>query len=104
MINMAKLFEAGGRAVIDEFKLEWNCYRMGARIEYWDHPIMPTTGSKVYENFPDIELHNSIHLSLMNRGVIIVTFHDMASMRPKTSEADIDKFTNAFRAVITKIV
>jgi len=56
MIIMAKLFEAGVRAVIDDFKLEWDWYRMQARI-----PIMPTTGSKVYEDFHNIELHNPIH-------------------------------------------
>ena len=65
---MAKLFEASLRAVIDEFKLEWEWYRMEARI-----PIIPTTGLRLQEDFPNIDLHIPIHLSLMDRSVIIAT-------------------------------
>ena len=37
-IPLAERFEAGVRAVIDEFALPWNVTRLGCRAEYWFRP------------------------------------------------------------------
>ena len=37
-----------------------------------------------------------MHLCLLNRGVLITPFHNMALMCPGTTEADVDRHTAAF--------
>jgi glutamate-1-semialdehyde 2,1-aminomutase len=37
-----------------------------------------------------------VHLYLLNRGVLISPFHNMALMCPPTSERDVDRHTEVF--------
>ncbi len=38
-----------------------------------------------------------MHLSALNRGILMTPFHNMALCRPATTEADIDLHTRVFR-------
>jgi glutamate-1-semialdehyde aminotransferase len=44
----------------------------------------------------DADLERLLHLWVMNRGVLMTPFHNMALMSPATSEADVDRHTAAF--------
>ena len=44
----------------------------------------------------DTELERLLHLWVMNRGVLMTPFHNMALMSPATTEADVDRHTAAF--------
>ena len=38
-----------------------------------------------------------MHLSALNRGILMTPFHNMALIAPETTEADIDQHTDVFR-------
>jgi glutamate-1-semialdehyde 2,1-aminomutase len=44
----------------------------------------------------DVDLERLLHLWVMNRGVLMTPFHNMALMSPATAEADVDRHTEAF--------
>ena len=104
MRHMAKRFAEGIQSVIDEYDLPWQVILLGSRLEYLFTKEPPENGTDVYEAFHDFELHEYLHLALMNRGIIITPFHNMALMCPDTTEADVDKHTKVFREVLGKIV
>ena len=37
-----------------------------------------------------------LHLFLLNRGILLTPFHNMALMSPATTEADVDRHTEVF--------
>ena len=104
MHRMAKRFAEGVQSVIDEYDLSWQVILLGSRLEYLFTKEPPENGTDVYEAFHDFELHEYLHLALMNRGIIITPFHNMALMCPDTTESDVDKHTKVFREVLGKIV
>jgi glutamate-1-semialdehyde 2,1-aminomutase len=48
----------------------------------------------------DADLEDALHLFLLNRGVMITPFHNMALMSPATTSADVDRHTNVFREAV----
>jgi glutamate-1-semialdehyde 2,1-aminomutase len=44
----------------------------------------------------DPDLERLLHLWVMNRGVLMTPFHNMALMSPATTEEDVDSHTTAF--------
>ena len=104
MIAMAERFAAGVQSVIDENRLPWRVIRLGSRLEYLFDQTDPKNGTDVYEAFHDYELHTYIHLALLNEGIIITPFHNMALMCPQTTKKDVDKHTEAFGRIIKRIL
>ena len=45
----------------------------------------------------DYDLERLLHLWVMNRGVLMTPFHNMALMSPATTEADVDRHTDGLR-------
>jgi glutamate-1-semialdehyde 2,1-aminomutase len=45
----------------------------------------------------DAELDEYMHLYMVNRGVVMTPFHNMALMCPATTKADVDMHTAVFR-------
>lgn len=41
-------------------------------------------------------LDEFMHLFMLNRGILMTPFHNMALMCPTTTEADVDKHTKLF--------
>lgn len=90
MEKMAIRFEAGTNEVIRKHRLPWHVTRIGARAEYLflEHP--PKNGGEAHlGRHPLLEAY--IHLYLLNRGILLTPFHNMALMCPFVSEYDVDR-------------
>ncbi|MFL5827180.1 MAG: aspartate aminotransferase family protein [Thermoleophilaceae bacterium] len=97
MIGLAERFTSGVDQVIEAHSLPWHVVRLGARAEYRFRLEPPRNGGEA-EAASDPELDAFMHVFLMNRGVLITPFHNMALMCPATTEADVDAHTEAFAA------
>lgn len=103
MIELGNLWCDGVEAAITEFKLPWHVNRLGARGEYLFQKSAPKTGGEA-ARAGDFELEQYIHLRLLNDGILLTPFHNMALMSPYTSRSDIDAHTAAFRAMCQELV
>ena len=97
MIAVATRFTAGVRSVLDSRRLPWTIAQLGARAEYRFCPSPPHTGGQS-EAAADPELDEYLHLYLINRGILMTPFHNMALMCPATTAADADAHTAVFSA------
>jgi glutamate-1-semialdehyde 2,1-aminomutase len=95
MISLGERFEAGVSDVIERHDLPWQVTRLGCRVEYLFRPDPPRTGSEAAAG-GNAELDRLIHLYLLNRGILMTPFHNMALMSPATTEGDVDAHTAAF--------
>ena len=107
--NFAHMIELGDRwsdgvdAALKEFNLPWHCSRLGARGEYLFQQTAPKTGKEA-SDAGDFELEQYVHLRLLNDGFLITPFHNMALMSPDTTIEDVDRHTEAFRAMCSDLV
>ena len=97
MTDRATRFTEGVRDVIAD--LPWTVNQIGARAEYRFVSPSPRTGSESAAA-ADPELDDYLHAYLANRGVLITPFHNMALMCPETTDEDVDRHTEAFRAAV----
>ena len=95
MIELATRFTEGVQDVLDANELPWHVVQLGARAEYGFLPEVPRSGGEAAAG-SDHELEEYLHLFLLNRGVLITPFHNMALMSPATEAADVDRHTEAF--------
>jgi glutamate-1-semialdehyde 2,1-aminomutase len=95
MIRLGERFEEGVRGVIEDRELPWHVVRLGCRVEYLFRPDPARTGREAAEG-QDAVLDPLIHLFLLNRGVLMTPFHNMALMSPATTEEDVDRHTEVF--------
>ena len=95
MIRLGARFEDGVREVIASRELPWHVVRLGCRVEYLFRPDPARTGHDAFLG-QDAELDPFIHLFLLNRGILMTPFHNMALMSPATTEADVDRHTQVF--------
>jgi len=95
MLPLAARWERGVQDGIDRHGAPWSVTRLGARAEYHFMPNPPRDGAEQTAH-ADAELERLLHLWVMNRGVLMTPFHNMALMSPATSEADVDRHTAAF--------
>jgi glutamate-1-semialdehyde 2,1-aminomutase len=102
MTALQERFSAGVQATIDRHRLPWCVVPLGARTEYRFASSPPRTGSES-EAAADTELEDYLHLALLNRGVLITPFHNMALMSPATSEADVDRHSELFAAAVDEL-
>jgi glutamate-1-semialdehyde 2,1-aminomutase len=102
MTKMAERFEAGVNGVIASRGVPWNSVRLGCRVEYHFQPTPPRNGSEAVEA-DDLTLGRYMHLHALNRGILLTPFHNMALMCPATSDADIDRHTEAFEEAVSAL-
>lgn len=95
MIALGERFETGVAGVIERHSLPWHVTRLGCRVEYLFRPVRPRNGSEAAAG-GDPELDRLIHLYMLNRGILMTPFHNMALMSPATTEADVDAHTAVF--------
>ncbi len=95
MIALGERFEQGVRGVIDSRKLPWHVVRLGCRVEYLFRPDAARNGAEAAAGQDD-RLDPYIHLYLMNRGILMTPFHNMALMSPATTAADVDRHTEVY--------
>jgi glutamate-1-semialdehyde 2,1-aminomutase len=103
MIGLAVRWTSGVQDVIDRNGVPWHVTRLGARAEYHFMPEAPRTGAEQAAH-ADFALERLLHLWAMNRGVLMTPFHNMALMSPATSEADVDRHTEAFGQAVSTLL
>jgi len=102
MIALAERFEGAVSGSIAEHGLPWQVTRLGCRAEYMFAPERPRTGGEAAAEF-DPDLDGLMHLYMLNRGVLMTPFHMMALMSPATTEADVDRHSEAFAAAAEEL-
>jgi glutamate-1-semialdehyde 2,1-aminomutase len=102
MTALRERFVAGVEAAIAEYDLPWSIVSLGARCEFRYSPNPPQTGAESAAA-GDPALDEYLHLYLMNRGVLITPFHNMALMCPATTERQVDLHTEVFAAAVAEL-
>lgn len=99
MIALATEFTRGAQATLDELDVPWSISQLGARAEYRFARPAPTTG-EASAAAADDQLDAYMHLAMVNRGILMTPFHNMALMCPETSREDVERHTQVFREVV----
>jgi glutamate-1-semialdehyde 2,1-aminomutase len=103
MIDTATYFAAGVLSVIGQYCLPWSLSQLGARVEYRFANPGPRNGTESAAS-ADAELEDFIHLYLLNRGISLTPFHNMALMSPVTTTEDVDLHHSVFGAAIGELM
>ena len=102
-IPLAKRYVDGVNAAIATFELPWSITRLGCRAEYWFQSPPPRNGSQAMAS-EDVELARYMHLSTVNRGILLTPFHNMALIAPDLNDEDIDLHSQVFQEVVSQLV
>jgi glutamate-1-semialdehyde 2,1-aminomutase len=102
MVGLGERFETGVQGVIDQHGLPFHVTRLGCRVEYLFRPDRARNGTEAAAGQDD-ELDQLIHLYLLNRGVLMTPFHNMALMCPATTVEDVDRHTDVFGQAATEL-
>ena len=102
MIALCERFVTGVREVVESTGLPWSIVPLGARAELAFAAEPPRTGGDSAA-LHDTALEDALHLFMLNRGVLITPFHNMALMCPATTEADVDRHTEVFGAFASAV-
>jgi glutamate-1-semialdehyde 2,1-aminomutase len=103
MIAVATRFTVGVQSVLDSRRLPWTIAQLGARAEYRFCPEPPRSGGQS-EAAADPRLDEYLHLYMINRGILMTPFHNMALMCPATTDADADAHTAVFAAAADELL
>ncbi len=102
MLEMGELFAREVQEIIDDARVPWCVVRLGGRVEYLFRPTPPRNGSEAMAGW-DAELDALMHLFMLNRGVLMTPFHNMALMSPATRADDVARHSEVFREAIAAI-
>jgi glutamate-1-semialdehyde 2,1-aminomutase len=102
MMVLCDRFVAGVRTVLEKRDVPWSIAQLGARAELHFPPEPPRSGG-ASAALHDAALEDALHLFLLNRGVMITPFHNMALMSPATSGADVDRHTEVFGQAVAAL-
>jgi len=102
-IPLAIKFNDGVKGVIDELDLPWTVARLGCRTEYWFCEKPVRNGSEALATVDD-ELDHYMHLSAMNRNILMTPFHNMALISAVTTQADVDLHAQVFRECVRAVI
>jgi len=103
MTATATRYTEGVQALIDRTGLPWSIAQLGARAEYRFCSPAPRTGGESHAA-TDTELEDLLHLFLVNRGILLTPFHNMALMAPTTTAADVDAHLAVLDEAVTALV
>jgi glutamate-1-semialdehyde 2,1-aminomutase len=102
MARLRERFVAGVEAAIRDHAMPWSIVSLGARCEYRFASEPPRTGAESAAA-GNRELEEYLHLYLLNRGVLITPFHNMALMCPATNEDQVDRHTQVFGEAVAEL-
>ncbi|MGH3628929.1 MAG: aspartate aminotransferase family protein [Sciscionella sp.] len=103
MAALAERFERGVQDGVRSHNLPWHVTRLGARVEYLFNDRPPHNGGEA-KRLRAATLEAALHLYLLNRGVLLTPFHNMALMCPATTESDVDAHTSIFAECLDTLV
>ena len=103
MISLATAFTDGVNELFDRYELPWAINQLGARAEYRFARPYPINGTAANES-ADAELEDFLHLYLVNRGILLTPFHNMALMCPTTTLEDVNRHNEVFEQAIKALV
>ncbi|MDX6715692.1 MAG: glutamate-semialdehyde -aminomutase, partial [Baekduia sp.] len=95
-------YVAGVREVFARHGAPWSIVQLGARAEFHFTPDAPRTGADAHAAIDPL-LDDLIHAALLNEGVLLTPFHNMALMGPATTGADVDRVVGALDAIVAEI-
>ncbi|MEA2420339.1 MAG: glutamate-semialdehyde -aminomutase [Thermoleophilaceae bacterium] len=102
MSELRERFVAGVEEALERHSVPWSIVSLGARAEYRFSPQPPRTGAESAA-VGDHALEQYLHLYLLNRGVLITPFHNMALMCPATTATQVDRHTRAFGEAVEQL-
>jgi glutamate-1-semialdehyde 2,1-aminomutase len=102
MIALRERFVADVEEALARHGAPWSIISLGARAEYRFASPPPRTGAESAAA-ADTELDEYLHLHLLNRGVMITPFHNMALMCPATTEDDVERHSAAFDEAVASL-
>ncbi|MCW3839905.1 transaminase [Micromonospora yasonensis] len=103
MIDVATVFADGIRTLIEGYALPWSVSQLGARVEYRFAAPAPRTGTESAA-CADSELEDYLHVYLINRGILMTPFHNMALMCPQTTTADVARHHEVFAEALGELL
>ena len=103
MLPLAQQLADGLREAIAQHRLPWCVTQVGARCEFQFGALAPRNGSEAEAMF-DAELEQTVHLYLLNRGVLITPFHNMMLVCPQTNSTDVARLLRAFDDCLGELV
>jgi glutamate-1-semialdehyde 2,1-aminomutase len=77
--------------------------RLGCRVEYLFRPDPARNGAEAAAGQDEV-LDPFIHLFLLNRGVLMTPFHNMALMSPATTAEEVDRHSEVFAEMADELV
>jgi glutamate-1-semialdehyde 2,1-aminomutase len=101
-IPLAERWAEGVASVIRDHSLPWTVQRLGCRAEYW-FCEPPRNGAQAAAA-SDQDLEAWFHLYMLNRGILLTPFHNMALMSPYHVRADVDRHTEVFAEAVSLIL
>jgi glutamate-1-semialdehyde 2,1-aminomutase len=102
MAQLRERFVAGVEAALDRHSVPWSVVSLGARAEYRFCAEPPRTGAESAAA-GDRDVEEYLHLYLLNRGVLITPFHNMALMCPATTPTQVDRHTEVFGEALREL-
>lgn len=89
--------------IIQAHGLPWNVTRLGARLELQFCTCRPTNAAEARLAQNDT-LESTIHLYLLNRGVLLTPFHNMMLISPATGLEDVERLLMHFQACLDTLL
>jgi glutamate-1-semialdehyde 2,1-aminomutase len=102
MTQTCDRYVAGVREVFARHGAPWHIVALGARAEFGFAPEPYVTGGEAHDAIDPL-LDDLIHAALLNRGVMLTPFHNMALMGPTTTAEDADRVVEALDAIVGEI-
>jgi glutamate-1-semialdehyde 2,1-aminomutase len=105
----AQMIELGTRladdvqAIIDRHELPWHVTRLGCRAEYLFRPGRARNGGEA-ALAGDFELDQLLHLYMLNRGVLLTPFHNMALISPANGPEDVTRHTQVLDEAVSELL
>jgi glutamate-1-semialdehyde 2,1-aminomutase len=103
MCALGERYTAGIGAAIRASGLPWSVVPLGARAEIRFTAPAPRNGGASAAAADDL-LDDYLHLYLLNRGVLLTPFHNMALMCPATTAEDVDRHVALVGAAATELL
>lgn len=103
MIALGRQLEAEVQEVMTRYRLPWHVTRVGCRVEYLFRPNPAQNGSEALAG-QDPDLDPFIHLFMLNRGILLTPFHNMALISPETTAAQVRRHTEVFEEAVRALI